>query len=161
MGVPLPKLCYDLAYFLLPQALADDPARALGWFQHGGPYLYALVCAMTKIEPDPAVAATFSVAVGKLGEGRSYCVLAYPSPPPLDPRMLEPGWAATRGAVLAPHFSAIVLSPAGLAYFVLGQRPGGGTTLRSVRPGMNANLGEGPAPTLAGLLEVLAARVTG
>lgn len=66
--------------------------------------------------------------------------------------------------VLAPFYSAIVRMPAraGFTYFILGQRPYGGTTLRTIEPGgVHANLGEGPEPSLAAFLAALEERITG
>ena len=69
--------------------------------------------------------------------------------------------SAAKKVVLAPHFSAILRDADGVTdYYVLGQAPiGGGTTLRHVSDGVNANLGPGPAPSLAAFLASLKERL--
>ncbi len=159
-GPGLPQLCYGMAYFMLPPLLERDGARTLGYFRRsdGGARLYALACATREIEPDAAVAPLFHVHTGTLTTGEGYDVLEYPRPPQLDLRSLAHEQAEQSATVLAPFFSAIVRASAGLEYYVLGQRPYGGTTLRKVTPGMNMNLGEGPEPALGALLAALTRR---
>jgi hypothetical protein len=151
------QLCYGMAYFFVPQMLYADASRVLGYFTHqnmpAGPFLYAMACTAQQIEPSTEDALKFQAHTGELPGGVKYYVLEYPTPPPVDPDL--------RKAVLAPYFSAILQAGAGgdVDYYVLGQRPFGGTTLRSVsRDGVNANLGEGPAPDLSAFLDVLAQR---
>jgi hypothetical protein len=62
--------------------------------------------------------------------------------------------------VLAPYFSAIVEDHDSCEadYFVLGQSPDARTTLRSVSPTINANLGPGCDPELEAFLKLLRKR---
>ena len=159
-GSGLPQLCYGMAYFMLPPMLEQDAARTLGYFRRsdGGARLYALACATQEVEPDAAVARLFHVHTGTLTTGEGVDVLEYPGPPQLDLRRLAHEQAELSAIVLAPFFSAIVRASEGLEYYVLGQRPYGGTTLRKVTPGMNMNLGEGPEPELGAFLAALTRR---
>ena len=156
-----------MAYFMLPQLLAQDEASTLQRFipgRPGGASLYVLACVMQGIDPDEAALASFHIHVGvRAPSGLEYHVLEYPTPPPLDLEGLDLDAIVRSEVVLAPFYSAIVRVPgrAGLGYYILGQRPFGGTTLRMVEPGgVNANLGEGPEPTLAAFLAALDERIT-
>ena len=149
---------------MLPQLLFSDTQRAIGYFTNpdlpAGPFLYALFCKAQGIEPVPDHARAFQTHSGALGEGRTYHVLEYPWPRQevVNLRDTVTGPLIPGGAVLAPFFSAILQTQTTgeVAYYTLGQRPMGGTTLRTVtREGMNANLGEGPVPELSAFLDVL------
>jgi len=62
-----------------------------------------------------------------------------------------------RKFVLAPHFSAVVRNPdnKSLDYYILGQAPLGGTTLRQVNEISNANLGPGCEPEIGEFIKLL------
>jgi len=150
----LPNISYGMAYFMLPPLLYQDPARIRGYFENAeipaGSFLYVMYCKAQGIEPLRADAALFRSHTGVLREGTTYYVIEYPPSPPAD--------LGRPGATLAPLFSAILWTEAtgGVAYYILGQRPFGGTTLRTVTPeGTNANLGEGPPPELDAFLDSL------
>lgn len=153
----LQKLCYGIAYFLIPQLLFSEPERLIGKFTHPeyppGQWLYAVGCSVHKITGTREIAEQFHTHVGTLHEGTVYYVLEYPWPPPFS--------LDNHGQPLSPFFSAILHTPAtnGVQYYVLGQGPVGGTTLRSVSSdGANANLGPGPEPTLDNFLNALKPR---
>jgi hypothetical protein len=170
-GVPLPQICYDVAYFVLPHYAYNEPSRVVDLCFNtptaAGPYFYVMACQMRKIEPVIEDAGRFRWHHGRLHDGREYHVLEYPSPPPIDLADMSPEELLKAGSppVLAPHFSAIIReAPAGpVIYYVLGQAPiGGGTTLRSVLPdGANCNLGPGPEPSLAAFLGAIPGPVNG
>jgi hypothetical protein len=167
-SIPLPQLCYDVAYFVLPHYAFNDLAKlrdlCLNSPTAAGAFFYIMATQMRKIEPDIEDAKRFRWHHGQLGEGREYFALEYPTPPPLEisDALMEQMLRGEMSFVLAPHFSAIVRN-AGTAeteYFILGQAPiGGGTTLRRMMPdGINCNLGPGPAPELAAFLETVRKR---
>ena len=168
--VSLPQLCYDIAYQILPRYAQEDRAKVdavhAQWGDGTGAYFYAMACTYLKVEPARASAVQFRWHVGELDAGHRYHVLEYPPPPPVDFSNVTPEAIATgkSRAVLAPHFSALIIAigaaPGGPAeYYVLGQSPlGGGTTFRTVLPDRNVNLGPGPAPTLDAFLERLRTR---
>jgi hypothetical protein len=168
-SVPLPQLCYDVAYFVLPHYAYGEIAKVADLCSNtptaAGPFFYLMACQMRKVEPVIEDAKRFHWHHGRLREGHEYYVLEYPSPPPVDLSRLSPDELLNAGSppVLAPYFSAIIHeAPAGaVSYYILGQAPiGGGTTLRSVlREGANCNLGPGPEPRLDSFLEAISARV--
>lgn len=145
----LPQLCYDIAYFILPiyayqrlDGLREITARE----KIGGPFFYIMACQQHKIEPDPDVAQGFQWHSGAFSDGSTHLTLEYPTPPPVSRNLNQ--------MVLAPYFSSVVeTKDRGVHYFILGQSPMGGTTLRTVTPdGANANLGPGTEPALDAFL---------
>jgi hypothetical protein len=165
-AVPLPQLCYDVAYFVLPHYAFNDLAKladlCLNTPSAAGPFFYVMAAQMRKAEADTDDAKRFRWHHGQLGDGREYFVLEYPTPPPVDlsDAAIEQIVGGGTKFVLAPHFSAILRGAGGGQYFILGQAPmGGGTTLRCILPeGMNCNLGPGPEPTLTRFLEAIRER---
>jgi hypothetical protein len=165
-AVPLPQLCYDMAYFILPHYAFNDLAKLADMCQNtptaAGPFFYFMAAQMRKVEPDDEDATRFRWSHGQLGDGREYFTLEYPTPPPVDmsDATIEQMVGGGSAFVLAPHFSTIIRGPGGVHYFILGQAPlGGGTTLRCVLPeGANCNLGPGPEPTLAAFLDAIRER---
>jgi hypothetical protein len=164
-AVPLPQLCYDVAYFILPHYAHNDPAKVaelcLTTPTAAGPFFYTMACLGRKVEPVPEDGRRFRWHHGRLTEGHEYFALEYPTPPPVDLSDVPLDQLVNRPVVLAPHFSVIVRGAGGEgSYFVLGQAPmGGGTTLREVSPGINANLGPGPEPTLTAFLDAARERL--
>jgi hypothetical protein len=153
----LPSICYGLAYFLLPQKLFSDADKIIGYFRDPklppAVYLYSMACIFQNVKPQREDAMLFNAHSGSLDDDTAYYVIKYPTPPPFI--------LGDRKSVLSPFFSAILhhQSAGNVTYYVLGQRPAGGTTLRTVQPkGINTNLGEGPAPVLAEFLDVLRGR---
>lgn len=167
--IPLEKICYDMAYFILPRYVFDELARVkhmcLDMPGTANVFFYVFACAHHKIKPDRETAMTFRWHHGKFDEHRDYFVLEYPTPAPLeldiDAPQADP--EKIRNAILAPYYSAIIDSDeTGPEYFTLGQAPFGGTTVRRVcDDGRNGNLGPGPEPTLDGFLDAIRQRQTG
>ena len=106
----LEQLCYDVAYFILPEYAYRNLPRIVDLCLNNpaaGPFVYFLACSMRKTEPNSEAAILFRWHHDQLGIGRDYFVLEYPTPPPVDMSGLSPD-ELTRGQfVLAPHFSAI------------------------------------------------------
>jgi len=117
-----------------------------------------------KRDPDQDEVAAVTGHSGTLDGALRYHVVQFPAFPTvdlsnlsLDPAVLD---RAAKRFVLAPYFSAIVYSDGGIAhYFVLGQSPAAGTTLREVTPEMNANLGPGCEPEPEAFLSLLRDRL--
>ena len=162
----LEQLCYDVAYFILPQYAFNDLSKitdlCLKSPDAAGPYFFVMACLRRNIEPNVEDAKKLRWDHGNFDEGAEYFVLQYPTPPPLDltgsPGRIKEVRDGLPRYVLAPHFSAvIVMEGQGAEYFVLGQAPmGGGTTLRTIRrDGANCNLGPGPKPELPLFLEAI------
>jgi hypothetical protein len=139
--VPLPQLCYDVAYFILPHYAFRDLDKladlCLNAPTAAGPFFYVMAAQARKVEPDPEDAKRFRWRHGQLDEDREYFALEYPIPPPIDMSDVRIEQVVARGTafVLAPHFSAIIRGRGAAQYFILGQAPmGGGTTLRCILP---------------------------
>lgn len=152
------KNCYQAAYFALPRLLFSQQARVLRYFTDNeypvGPFVYAMAAQVMKFDFTREDALAFEAHSGALNDDKNYHVLQYPTPPLFD--------LASKGGVLAPFFSAIIhdSSSDAVNYFVLGQNPLQGTTLRTVTPaGANANLGPGPRPELAEFIAALRQRI--
>lgn len=159
------RICHALAYYVLPSWAGHQPellAHELA--QPGiGARLYLMSCLMHGHGVRPELLDRFPVHERCVAGLRCF-VLAYPPPAPLpdlsditNPQLGE----ALRRVVLAPWFSALVIlhdGPEGLRYFVLGQAPDGGTTLRSVDTSLNVNLGPGCEPDLERFVTFLEAR---
>jgi hypothetical protein len=164
--VPLPQLCYDVAYFLLPHYAFRDLDKladlCLNTPTTAGAFFYVMAAQARQVQPDPEDARQFRWHHGHLGEGRAYFALEYPVPPPVDLSdvPLEQMIGGGGKFVLAPHFSAVLRGAEDVQYFILGQAPmGGGTTLRCILPGgANCNLGPGPEPQLSAFLDSVQGR---
>jgi hypothetical protein len=166
-GVPLPQICYDVAYFVLPHYAFNNVAKIVELCTHSpaaaGPFFYFLACQIRKIEPSADDAKRFQWHRGALDSERQFLALQYPAPPPIDLSAATPEQVGTPGTsvVLAPHYSAVIEDQRTkeTGYFVLGQALfGGGTTLRCVeRDGKNCNLGPGPEPQLDAFLHAVGA----
>lgn len=143
-----------MAYGLLPQMLFSDARKTIGYFNNPafppGAYFYALACRARQIVPQREEALAFQAHSGDFTKGTVHYIIEYPKPPPFD--------LGQKNSVLAPFFSAILHHQETdvVSYYTLGQRPLGGTTLRTVsRDGVNANLGEGPIPELKAFLDAI------
>lgn len=165
--VPLPQLCYDIAYFVLPPKVYNHLAPTLELCSKAprpGAYFYTLACRARQTAFVVEDANRFVWHHGELAPGREYFALEYPVPPAVDMSDVPLEQVVGGSFVLAPHFSAIVRDTASgeVEYYILGQAPiGGGTTLRCVtREGMNCNLGPGPEPQLTAFLDAVRERVT-
>jgi hypothetical protein len=151
----LPQLCYEIAYFILPhyahrdlaglQEICERPNIANAFF-------YIMACNRHKIEPEESALSLFRWHLGELPNGCAHLTLEYPIPPPVN--MASLSLRQMKQMVLAPYFSCVLQSSEGAAtYYILGQSPLGGTTLRMVTAdGSNCNLGPGPEPTLESFL---------
>ena len=168
-SVPLPQLCYDVAYFILPQYVHNDPAKLADlWYKTptaAGPFFYVMACQMRQVEPTIEDAKLFRWHQGDLDDGRYYQrpgVSDSVSGRPLGAVSGRPGEGRRFSRARAALFSGIIgeVAASELGYYILGQSPmGGGTTLRSVlREGVNCNLGPGPEPRLASFIEAISAR---
>ncbi len=160
--IELPVLCYRIAYFALPQLLFSNPQRTLSYFHHDtipeGALIYGMCAQVLGVEMVRLHATMFQarsgeLSCGELSSGKNYYILQYPEPSPFD--------MSVPNSVLAPFFSAVVQRGEDISYYVLGQRPTGGTTFQAttfrtvMRDGTNANLGEGPTPELSAFLDFL------
>lgn len=162
----LPQLCYDIAYFILPNYIFRDLKKLTSLCQEtpsaAGPFFFFMACKMENIEPDMDVARSIKFHTGSL-DGRPYLAFEYPTPPDVDFDLSESDPAklvdAARLAVLAPYWS-VIFCDQNPEYYILGQSPlVGTTTVRQILPeGMNCNLGPGPKPTLPLFLEAISER---
>jgi hypothetical protein len=165
-GIGLPQLCYDIAYFILPNYIFHDLKKLTSLCQEtpsaAGPFFYVMACNLREIEPDVEVARSLKLHTGSHAD-RPYLALEYPTPPDVDFDLAETDPAklmdAARLIVLAPYWSVIFCDQKP-EYFILGQSPLiGTTTVRQILPeGMNCNLGPGPKPTLPLFLEAISER---
>jgi len=148
-----PLMCYKMAYVILPQELHQSPTETLDRIRSqpdtAGALFYTKACTSSGCLPKRQDALAFRTHMGRLSPDQEYLIIEYPSPPPLR---LDTGMP-----ILAPYFSAVIVNEINgpPAYFVLGQAPTGGTTLRTVEGGVNANMGSGSEPTLDAFLQLL------
>ena len=74
--MPLPQLCYDVAYFILPHYAFKDLAKladlCLNTPTVAGPFFYVMAAQARKVEPDPEDAKRFRWHHGQLDDGREY-----------------------------------------------------------------------------------------
>jgi hypothetical protein len=164
--VSLQHICYDIAYFILPYYVHNEPEKIVTLCTKSpsaaGPFLYLIACKHMEIEPRTEDASRLCWHHDRLDDRRDCLVLEYPTPPPVELSEASLEQLSSGDFTLAPYFSAVVHEGGGCVggYYVLGQAPmGGGTTLRSVsRDGTNSNLGPGPEPRLESLLAALRGR---
>ena len=148
-----PLMCYKMAYIVLPQELHQNPTATLDRIRSqpdtAGVLFYTKACRSSGCLPKRQDASAFRTHMGRLSPNQEYFIIEYPSPPP--PRL------DTGMPVLAPYFSAAIVNETNRqpAHFVLGQALTGGTTLRTVKDGVNANMGSGSEPTLDAFLQLL------
>src|ERR1041385_5189045 len=80
-AVPLPQLCYDIAYFILPHYAFRDLAKladlCLNTPTLAGPFFYVLAAQARKVEPDTEDARRFRWHHGQLDEAHEYFALEY------------------------------------------------------------------------------------
>jgi hypothetical protein len=156
----LPRLCYNMAYFILPYyafkecdklvsicmgqvfALTDE-GKAAG-LDPAGAFFYHLTCQTYGVKPTQEDTVRFQSHHGQTDAEHDYFSFEYPIPP-----------SVSFPEALAPYFSGIIRhrGTKAVRYYVLGQSPIGRTTLRSVtEEGRNYNLGPGPEPNLNAFL---------
>jgi len=150
---------YGVAYYYLPQLIFADAKRVTGYFdqykERTGEFIYGMAALARKRELSHEEGDLFKAYRGKLTDEEEYFLVEFPTPPP-NPDITKPG------STLAPFFAALILrndAPTEPQYYILGQRPFGGTTLRCVTAdGTNANLGEGPVPEVEWFIQALRQR---
>jgi hypothetical protein len=154
--------CYEMAYFVLPQYVFKEREKFIERISQGNSgaaFYYVLTCTMGKTEPNPEAARAFVVKTGALDGQHDYHLIRYPVPPAIDLMEIPQDQliSALKTVVLAPYFSVLVKNKTtdDAHYFVLGQSPDGGTTLREVTLEFNANLGKGSEPNEEALLALL------
>jgi hypothetical protein len=161
------QACYTTAYFVLPQYAFNDPARLLAEFgkdpDYAARFFYVMACQAASRSPQREEVAAITGHTGRLNDEFNYSIVQFPAFPPVNLTDLPPDklMAAMERVVLAPYFAAVLTTSEGAVahYFVLGQSPNGGTTLREVTPKMNANLGPGCQPRLGDFIASLAGRL--
>ena len=143
------ELAYGVAYYEFPQnAFAAKENLFKLWDDNPSylsRYLYIKACRMRGVKAVDEESNQLSFELHDFSDTHTAHILKYPVPPSFE---FDPGqMMAGNGPVLAPYYSALITdqSRSQLQYFVLGQSPSGGTTLRSVdENGINSNLGPGP-----------------
>lgn len=162
----LAAIGYTVAYEILPRYVFREREKLVTMFRDSpawtGPFLYLTSCQSIPCKPYPENGLQFQARHGQMDDAREYYLLKYPEPAALDltgvdMERLPPGAMP----VLAPYFSAMIVdrTSGDAQYFVLGQAPLGGTTLRSVTAnGRNTNLGSGPEPGVEAFLEAIRVR---
>jgi hypothetical protein len=165
------QCCYTTAYFVLPNYAFTAPDRLFEAFGrdpvYAARFYNVMACKSEGRDPDHDEVAAVTGHSGALDGALRYHAVQFPKFPPadlsklsLDPAELD---QAAKRFVLAPYFSAVVYSDGGgiAHYFVLGQSPAAGTTLREVTRQTNANLGPGCEPELEAFLSLLRDRLRG
>ena len=112
------ECCYAMAYYLLPQYVADTPEKIIDRLSEGrvgAIFFYFMACKLKGMEPgdqDATSVTSFSVHSGSLDERNDYWIVQYTPPTKVDlsaemnaddpATMLK----AMENVVLAPYFSA-------------------------------------------------------
>lgn len=164
-----PQICYAMAYFLLPRYCSERRESLLQNLRMGpkagAAFFYVMTCKLSELEPREDVVHSLSVDIGKLDDATNFYIITYPTPPNVDISQLPEAdiMQAVQQLVLAPYFSAVIENTQTdkLSYYILGQSPDGGTTLRTVEGTINANLGPGCEPSLSSFVQLLRDRVAG
>jgi hypothetical protein len=159
------SLCYAMAYFALPSHLFQETERVLRELSANPEatvrLIYTQTCKAREKQVYPPDYQAFAVHSGVLNDRHDYQLIQYPNFPPVNLTDVPADQLAQRlrDVVLAPYFSAVVVSKEHeVKYFVLGQAPDGHTTLRGVSLEVNANLGRGCEPNQPALLALLRER---
>jgi hypothetical protein len=124
----LGMLNYDIAYSVIPSCIfgsgSDEFVQKLFEWPLMGSFIYSRHCQLGGIEPVQSMAQQYHTHPGSLDPERAYCVLEFPLP----------STAFETRHILEPYFSIVLKSKitAQLDYFVLGQAPMEGATLRQV-----------------------------
>jgi hypothetical protein len=157
-------LSYTFCYQGFPKTLFANPIGVIAALQADGfvalqtyvssflqDYVRTTPAARPHIPKD--FSSLFSVEVRRIDASLSVVLISYPAPPK-HPVELQPD-----KPILAPYFTGIAFNPSSSAKFrcfVLGQRPGGGTTLRSVSgENSHGNCGAGCSPDLEEFLSLI------
>lgn len=159
------KVCYAMAYFVLPDYVRQQPDKLverLAEGDRGAVFLFLVACKAASHQAVKEEALAFSTHEGDLETGHHYWIVQYPTPPSVN--FIEPEFIPVthpeRTGVLAPYFSAILRDRGSQAldYYILGQAPFGGTTLRRVSGRINSNLGPGCDPEIGAFVKLLSER---
>lgn len=157
-------LSYAFCYQGLPKIFFANPAAVVSALQKDGSmalqsyvstfleeYQEAMPAARAHIPTD--FASMFSTEIRQVDANLGVALITHPRPPK-HPVELQPG-----KPILAPYFAAILFDPSSLAkpvFYVLGQNPTGGTTLRSVSgENFHGNCGTGCKPDLEDFLSLV------
>ena len=160
----LPQTCYDIAYFVLPQFVFGDLERvtdlSTNSSEHVGSFWYLIACKAREIQPDKNVAQKFKCHCGSFDDSRKYVIFEYPTLTNDSDRSACTSRRPGNLLVLAPYYSAVLFGQSRTTdYYVLGEAPFSGTTLRRILPeGANCNLGPGPTPTVHNFLDAIRER---
>jgi hypothetical protein len=162
--VSLPQLCYTMAYFVFPYYVFDGKTKLPSLYKEtpeNATFLLLFIAYKKEgIEPNADKeefknqVQRFQWHEGAFDNTHKFLALEYPTPPAID---MSKGMG---NFVLAPYFSVILLGDTP-EYFILGQSPVGGTTVRRLnKDGTNYNLGPGPKPSLENFLTTIRERTT-
>lgn len=159
------QIAYDTAYFVLPHRAHADLKELVADFadspDQAALFYFRLSAKARAVEPSTEDLRALRGHTGRLDAARDYLIVEYPKFPAVDLLANESErLPLVSGYVLAPYFSAVIYNRDlyDVMYFVLGQSPDAQTTLRTVSPALNANLGRGCEPELGAFLELLRAR---
>ena len=150
------QVAYHMAYFVLPPRAHNDIKELRADFDNGldlaALSYYRQAAKSHGLAPHPDELLALRAHTADVGQC-DVIVIEYPRFPAVD-LLTEP---VIGSHVLAPYFSAVLENRMSteVQYFVLGQSLDAGTTLRSVSPELNANLGRGCKPQLAAFLKLL------
>jgi hypothetical protein len=158
----LARISYSLAYRTLPNLVHERWAEFCDLWGGGIPFpMFLAIKGASESGKRLGLAQIqeFKYYQGALDSSSEYFLIEFPTPPDqgegpsIESLMaaLSAGKELSRDLVpvLGPYFVAIVIDSAKNEkyLYILGQSPGGGTTLRFVAAGgMNANCGPGPTP---------------
>lgn len=139
-------ISYTIAYRSLPRLLARPVVAGFEkWLEDPDAVrdsLYRVGCIMAQRTMQVGQSQRILAHVGVLGARHEYFIFEYPKPPGYAPEM--------GNRLLAPYFSAVIRDTGDgkCEYYVLGQSPDGGTTIRSVQEDEHTLVGGGVEPTL-------------
>jgi hypothetical protein len=171
----LARISYYLAYRALPDLIYSRWDEFLHLWKSVVPFpIYLAIkgasdqCKWVSFEQIRA----FKCSQGALKAELDYYLIEFPAPPPqtddlkkfdaLIAQFAQGKKPSPDGVpVLGPYFAAVLLNKTSSErqLYVLGQSPGGGTTLRRVSgPGAHMNVGGGSAPTPQAFLDLLRKR---
>lgn len=172
----LARISYSLAYRTLPDLVHERWSEFCDLWGGGMPFpLFLAIKGASEFGKRLSLGQLqeFKYYQGEFDSDREYFLIEFPTPPDqgegpsIEALMaaLSVGQQPSRDLVpvLGPYFAAIVIEPANNErhLYILGQSPGGGTTLRFVAAGgMNANCGPGPTtPESSAFLQAIKANL--
>ena len=171
----LARVSYFLAYRVLPDLIHNRWSEFLGLWSSACLFpLYLAIKGAGEQGKRLSIEQinNFKHYQGQLKDDIEYYIVEFPTPPSSWGQLNMDASAAQLAQEKKPSLDAIpVLGPYFLAalsrtstaerwLYILGQSPGGGTTLRSVKAGgANCNCGPGPEPTAQNFLRILCEHV--